>query len=81
MRGEIILLGLNECEAQALRLPLKDRAILAEHLIASLDELSNSENENLWLDEADRRYQEYKKGNITARSAEDVLNDARSMFK
>ena len=72
---------LKECEIQALKLPPKERAVLAEHLIASLDTLDDSENERLWLEEADRRYQEYKKGNIAARSAEDVLREARSAIK
>lgn len=72
---------LRECEAQALRLRPKDRATLAEHLIASLDTLDDSENEHLWLEEADRRYQAYKKGNIPSRPAEDVLRDARSTIK
>ncbi len=68
---------LKECEAQALALRPQERAMLAEHLIASLDSLDDSENERLWLEEAGRRYQEYKKGNISARPAEEVLHDAR----
>ena len=72
---------LMEFEAQALKLPPSDRAALAEHLIASLDELSNEQNEQLWLDEAERRYREYKSGTISARPAEDVLRDARAAIK
>ncbi|NLB54845.1 MAG: addiction module protein [Lentisphaerae bacterium] len=68
---------LIECEAQALKLSPSDRAILAERLIASLDNLNEQQNEQLWFDEADRRYREYKKGNIKARSAEKVLSDSR----
>ncbi len=69
---------LEKCEAQALKLPPKERAALAEHLIASLDALEDAENERLWLTEADARYQEYRKGNISARPAEHVIGDARS---
>ena len=71
----------KECQAQALKLSPKERAILAEHLIASLDARDDAENERLWLIEAERRYQEYKKGNIPARPASDVLRDARSAIK
>lgn len=74
-------LNLKEYESQALNLRAKERAVLAEHLIASLDSLNDAENEQLWIEEADRRYQEYKKGNIPARLAEDVLHDARSAIK
>ncbi len=72
---------LMECEAQALKLPPTDRATLAERLIASLDNLNEQQNEQLWIDEADRRYREYKSGNITARPAEEVLRDARDTIK
>ena len=69
---------LKKCETQALKLTPQERATLAEHLIASLDAIDDAENERLWLEEADRRYQEYKKGNIQARPAAEVLNDARA---
>lgn len=69
---------LIEFEAVALKLPPADRATLAERLIASLDELSDEQNEQLWLDEADRRYRKYKTGMLSSRSAEDVLRDARA---
>lgn len=72
---------LMECEAQALKLSPTDRAALAEHLIASLDDLNDEQNEQLWLEEAERRYREYKNGNITASSAEDVLSNARAAIK
>ncbi len=72
---------LKECEAQALKLDPKERAALAEHLIASLDALDDAENEHLWLEEAEKRYQEYKKGTIQSRPAEDVLRDAHAAIK
>lgn len=68
---------LKECESLALKLEPKERAALAERLIASLDAQVESEDELAWLEEADRRYREYKKGNISARPAEEVLRDAR----
>jgi putative addiction module component (TIGR02574 family) len=72
---------LKDFENLALQLPPKDRAILAEHLIASLDEQDPSEQEQLWLEEADRRYQEYKSGNIQGRPAADALRDARASLQ
>lgn len=72
---------LKKCETQALKLSPKERATLAMHLIASLDELDDSENEQFWLEEANRRYEEYNKGKIQSRSAEDVLRDARTAIK
>jgi hypothetical protein len=72
---------LKECEAQAMKLDPQARAALAEHLIRSLDTLDDAENERLWLEEADRRYREYKRGHLQARAVEDVLRDARSAIQ
>ncbi|NCD35361.1 MAG: addiction module antitoxin RelB [Spartobacteria bacterium] len=74
-------LPLLECEEQALKLPPPERAVLAEHLIASLDDLSGAQIDQMWIDEADRRFREYKNGSISARPAEDVLRDARAAIK
>jgi hypothetical protein len=54
---------------------------LAEQLIASLDDLDDAEVERLWVEEAERRYREYKKGEIPARLAEDVFRDAYGRIK
>jgi len=72
---------LKQCEARALKLSPRERAVLAERLITSLDSLDGSENEQLWVEEAERRYKEYRKGRITARPAGDVLRDARTAIR
>jgi hypothetical protein len=66
----------EECEIMALKLP-PDRATLAARLIASLDTLDEAENENLWVQEAEQRYQAYKQGNISAKSTEEVFRETR----
>lgn len=72
---------LRECEARAPKLAPRERAALAERLISSLDTLDDAESERFWLEEAERRYEEYKNGGITARSADDVLRDAQTMIR
>jgi len=72
---------LKQCEARALKLSPRERAVLAERLITSLDSLDGSENEQLWVEEAERRHKEYLKGRITARPAGDVLRDARTAIR
>ena len=72
--------GLSDIEEQVLKLPASQRARLAQRLIASLDENDPAENERLWVEEAERRYQEYKKGRIDSRSAADVFRDAFARF-
>jgi len=68
---------LAELEAEALHLPVEQRAQLAERLLASLDEVGEAEAERLWADEAERRFQEYRQGKISSRPAADVMRDAR----
>jgi len=72
---------LKECEATALSLPATERAALAERLIESLDALDDIENERLWVREADRRYQAYKQGDISARPAAEAIRDARARIR
>jgi len=72
---------LEEFEDKAKNLPLKDRAALIKSLISSLDELDETECQELWLQEADKRYKAYKAGMITSRSADTVFSDAREMLK
>ena len=66
---------LEDIEKSILELPAWERALLAEHLIESLDTLTPQENETLWLEEARVRYESYKNGHSTARPAEDVFSD------
>ncbi len=73
--------NLKELESRALDLPLKERAQLAEYLLDSLDVLDDAENERLWVEEAERRYRQYKKGNIPSRLARDVFRDTRDRIK
>lgn len=73
--------NLKKIEDEALRLPLKDRARLAECLIASLDETADPEGERLWLMEAEKRYQEYREGKIQGKPARDVFHKAFSEMK
>ena len=49
---------------QALNLDLDARAALARALLKSLEDLSEAENESLWLAEAERRQQEVREGRV-----------------
>nr|VFJ62875.1 MAG: Putative addiction module component [Candidatus Kentron sp. DK]VFJ65942.1 MAG: Putative addiction module component [Candidatus Kentron sp. DK] len=69
---------LHECKQKSGQLPLSERALLIEHLVATLDDLDEKECERLWIAEARRRCIEYDKGTITARPADDIFRDARA---
>lgn len=64
---------LEEVMAIAMRLSLEERAQLAGKLLLSLDEPSESEVERLWLEEAERRLREFRKGKAKGIPAEEVF--------
>jgi len=72
---------LKECEEQAMRLPVEERAVLAEHLISSLDEVDTVENERLWVKEAAARYEAYKRGETVSYPAEETIREIRDSLK
>lgn len=54
----------EKVRAQALQLALEARAALAQALLESLENLTEAENECLWLDEAERRQREVREGRV-----------------
>lgn len=71
-------MDLKTFEAEAMTLPVAQRAILAQHLLASLDDVEEQENERLWLEEAGRRYEAYKTGALPARDAFEAIAEMRA---
>ena len=66
---------------QALHLPSKARAKLAQRLIESLEDLSEAEADKLWLDEAERRAADIDQGKVKLVPAEEVARKARALLK
>ncbi len=73
-------MGIEELETEVLKLDPSTRARLAERLLQSLETLSDTENESLWADEAERRLAELDTGTVTARPADEVLRNARAQL-
>lgn len=73
-----MLSDVQELEEKALKLSSGERAMLAEHLIRGLDDEEDADSERLWIEEAERRYKEYKEGRVKAKPAELVFKDAYS---
>ena len=75
-----MLADLKTFEAEALTLPVSQRALLAQHLLASLDDVDEQENERLWLEEAQKRYSAYKKGAVSSRDAFEAIAEIRGQL-
>jgi hypothetical protein len=71
--------SVDELKKEALRLNPEARAQLAKELLASLDAMSETEIEKLWIDEAIRRDEELDSGKARAYPVDEVL--ARSRFR
>jgi putative addiction module component (TIGR02574 family) len=72
---------LKEIAAEALELPLTERAELAGQLLDSLDDLSQAEADELWAVEAERRFAAYKAGEMESVPAEELFARLRSRQK
>ncbi|MBI3811399.1 MAG: addiction module protein [Nitrospirae bacterium] len=70
--------AVGRLEAETLKLDPKGRARLAGKLIESLETLSDAENADLWLEEAERRDAELDDKPDLARTSNEVLRNARS---
>ena len=72
---------LADIEKEILNLSETDRATLAKHLIETLDMDMNENVEQVWLQEAEKRYEQYKSGKLQALPAQDALQEARNSLK
>jgi putative addiction module component (TIGR02574 family) len=72
--------NLAEVLGNALSLEVRDRAALAERLLASLEELTEEEANRLWAEEAQRRLEEYRAGRAQAVQADEVHAKAERLF-
>lgn len=59
----------------------RQRAELARALIDSLNDDPADDADQLWLDEAARRYESYRRGDISSRPAAEVFARARARLR
>jgi hypothetical protein len=71
-------MSIDDLRREALALDLAERARLARDLLHSLDDLSESEIEQLWLDEAERRREEVMSGAVETVDMADALAEVRA---
>lgn len=71
----------DEVLKSALGLGAKERASLAERLLASLDELTEEESDQLWAEEAARRLELYRTGRASVVDAEEVYRKAEKLVR
>lgn len=72
---------LDQLAEQSRLLTVEEKATLARILIEGLDPSTDSEGEEMWLGEAQRRYQAYLNGEIEAHPGDEVMTRARNRLK
>lgn len=71
----------NRKEKKAKEETERERATLAERLLASLDDLPEAEAERLWVEEAQSRLEDYRAGRATAIDSKDVHTKANRLLQ
>jgi putative addiction module component (TIGR02574 family) len=71
----------RQIESKALKLSARERARLAERLIASLDDEVDPDAEGAWAREAERRLNELRTAKVKGRSAAGVFRRARAAVR
>jgi putative addiction module component (TIGR02574 family) len=68
----------EEILSAALELPPERRAMLADHLLTSLDRRDQKRIDALWGEEAERRMREIDEGKVTPIPGDQVMDRLRS---
>ena len=63
--------------ADAMKLPLRDRVSLAQQLVSTIDDQTDTDVEGLWFDEAERRLEELHTGKVEGIDADEAFRRAR----
>jgi putative addiction module component (TIGR02574 family) len=71
----------DELEKQARLLTPQEKAALARILIEELDPAADSQVEELWIAESQRRYEAYLNGELESLPGDEVMSRARTRLK
>jgi hypothetical protein len=77
----IMTTNFKDLEKEIRALSSREKAALARTLIEDLDASSDQDAEQLWIDEAQRRYKAYQSGELEAVSGEEAMQRARQRLK
>ena len=74
-------MAFEELEKHARSLSTEEKATLARILIEELDAAIDPNAEQLWLEEAQRRYDAFLRGDLEARPGDEVMQRARDRLR
>lgn len=68
-------------EREAMRLPVRDRALLADAILESLDDDATRNVQLAWAAEAEDRIAAYRRGDLSAEHGPSSIKDLRSRYR
>ena len=71
-------INLDQLTADAMKLPLRDRVLLAQRLVSTIDDEVEADTEALWFAEADRRLEELRSGKVQGIDSDDAFRMAHA---
>ena len=71
----------EKLEKEARALSSREKAALARTLIEDLDSAGDENVEEIWIEEAQRRYEAYRAGHLEAVPGEEAMQRARQRLK
>ena len=71
----------DDLKKQVRALPPSEKAALVRELIEQLDPQLDPDVEELWLEEAERRYAQFLRGEVDAIPGDEVMAEARKRLK
>lgn len=71
----------DEIAAQAMKLPLRDRVRLAQRLVSSVEDQTETDVDTLWAAEAERRLEELRTGKAQGVEAGEAFRKAQQALK
>ena len=76
-------MGMDEMilEREAMRLPPRERALLADALLGSLDDDATREIQAAWTREATDRLEAFRRGELAALDGPEVLRELRARYE
>lgn len=79
--NQVMASSFEELEKEIRSLNSRQKATLAHVLIEDLDTDTDENAEQLWIEEAQRRYQAFKNGEVEALPGDEVMRQARQRLK
>lgn len=71
----------EDIKRQTRSLTVKQKAALARLLIEQLDQTVDKDTERLWIEEAQRRYEAYLRGELAALPGDEVMDRIRERLR